>query len=443
MSGGLRTSVKGYLIAQRVTGALEINTVHENENENETSINVASNSTAADSVDHPPPLPVPETSASYGLNICDGNIPCFSMLSSAAECMASYGTTTGAECPPHAVPSTPRTEGEILLFPTLKTFSFSELKRSTRQFRFDNMLGEGSFGCVFKGWVNGNSLTAAKPGTGMVIAVKRLNRQSLLGHKEWMTEINYLGRLRHPNLVKLIGYCTEDDDGLLVYEFMPCGSLNNHLFRRGSYSQSLSWTLRMKIAFGAAKVLAFLHSGEVKVIHRNIKSSKILLDSTYNAKLCSFCLAKDGPEGDRSHISTRVMGTSGHAAPEYVATGHLTAKCDVYAFGVVMLEMLSGKRAMDKNSPTGESNLVEWSQWTNSDIVSKHKVLQIIDARVEGQYSVATALKAADLAFRCLSTDPKLRPNMNDVVKVLEELQESGDMSHNEPRHNPHASSSN
>ncbi|XP_061996926.1 uncharacterized protein LOC133714721 [Rosa rugosa] len=104
MSGGLRTSVKGYIIAQRVTGALEINTVHENENE--TSINVTSNSTAADSVDHPPPLSVPETSASYGLNICDGNIPCFSMLSSAAECMASYGTTTGAECPPHAGMST-------------------------------------------------------------------------------------------------------------------------------------------------------------------------------------------------------------------------------------------------------------------------------------------------------------------------------------------------
>ncbi|KAM5556386.1 hypothetical protein ABKV19_024006 [Rosa sericea] len=137
------------------------------------------------------------------------------------------------------------------------------------------------------------------------------------------------------------------------------------------------------------------------------------------------------------------MGTSGYAAPEYVATGHLTAKCDVYAFGVVMLEMLSGKRAMDRSWPTGKLNSVEWSQWTNSDLVSKQRVLQIIDARVEGQYSVARALKAADLAFRCLSTDSKLRPNMNDVVNVLEELQESGDMSHNEPRHNPHASSSN
>nr|XP_011469771.1 PREDICTED: protein kinase 2B, chloroplastic-like [Fragaria vesca subsp. vesca] len=195
------------------------------------SMNVTSNSTATYSVDRPLPLSVSETSASYGINMCDGTIPCLPMLSSAAKGMASYVTTTGGQSSPHtvSVPSTPRTEGEILMFPTLKTFAFSELKRATTDFHSANMVGEGGYGCVFKGWVDGNSLRAAKPGNSMVIAVKRLNRQSFHGHKEWLTEINYLGRPRHPNIVKLIGYCTEDDNRLLVYEFMPCGSLNNHL----------------------------------------------------------------------------------------------------------------------------------------------------------------------------------------------------------------------
>ncbi|KAK9913537.1 hypothetical protein M0R45_037350 [Rubus argutus] len=319
MSGGLRTSVKSDIIAKQVAEALEINTVREDE----TSTNVTGNSTAADSVVHPPPLSVSETSkasASYGFNVCDGNIPCLPMLSSAAK---SMGTTTRAESPPHAglnsnfklssvsVPSTPRIEGEILLTPTLKSFSFNELKKATRNFRFDLTVGEGVFGCVFRGWVNGNSLPAVKPGTGMDIAVKRLNQEGLQDHEEWLEEINYLEGCVHPNLVKLIGYCSQDDKRFLVYEFIPCGSLDNHLFGRGSYSQPLTWTVRMKISLGAAKVLAFFHSDEAKVIHRNFNSSMILLDSNYNAKLSSLGLAKDGPAGDRSHVSARVMGTIG------------------------------------------------------------------------------------------------------------------------------------
>ncbi|XP_050386861.1 receptor-like cytoplasmic kinase 176 [Argentina anserina] len=344
-----------------------------------------------------------------------------------------------------SVPSTPRTEGEILMSSNLKNFFFNELKTATRNFRPDSMVGEGGFGCVFKGWVDENALTAAKPGTGMVIAVKRLNQEGLQGHKEWLTEINYLGQLRHPNLVKLIGYCLEDDHRLLVYEFMPRGSLDNHLFRRASYFQPLSWSLRMNIALGAAKGLGFLHSDEAKVIYRDFKTSNILLDSAYNAKLSDFGLAKDGPAGDRSHVSTRVMGTYGYAAPEYMATGHLTAKSDVYSFGVVMLEMLSGRRAVDKNRPTGEHSLVEWAK---PYLASKRRVLQIFDARIDGQYPEASALKAVNLAIRCLSTEPKFRPVMSEVVKSLEQLQEPEDMegpesSQNEPRQNLHASSSN
>ncbi|KAI5578802.1 hypothetical protein BDE02_08G050500 [Populus trichocarpa] len=320
------------------------------------------------------------------------------------------------------VPSTPRTQGEILQSSNLKSFSFNELKAATRNFRPDSVLGEGGFGCVFKGWIDEHSLTAAKPGTGIVIAVKRLSQESFQGHQEWLAEINYLGQLYHPNLVKLIGYCLEDDHRLLVYEFMPKGSLENHLFRRASYFQPLSWNLRMKVALGAAEGLAYLHSDKAKVIYRDFKASNILLDSSYGAKLSDFGLAKDGPTGSKSHVSTRVMGTHGYAAPEYMATGHLTAKSDVYSFGVVLLEMLSGRRAIDKNRPSKEQYLVEWAR---PYLSSKRKIFQVMDARIQGQYSSSDALKAANLAIQCLSAEPRYRPNMEEVVKALEQLHNS------------------
>ncbi|XP_068317493.1 receptor-like cytoplasmic kinase 176 [Pyrus communis] len=319
------------------------------------------------------------------------------------------------------MPVTPRSEGEILQSTTLKSISFSELKTATRNFRPDSVLGDGGFGSVFKGWIDENSLIASKAGTGMVIAVKKLNQDGFQGHKEWLAEINYLGELHHPNLVKLIGYCLEDDHRLLVYEFMPKGSMENHLFRRGSHFQPLSWSLRMTIALGAAKGLAFLHNAERQIIHRDFKSANILLDSNYNAKLSDFGLARDGPTGDKSHVSTRVIGTQGYAAPEYLATGHLTTKSDIYSFGVVLLEMLSGQRTIDKNRPTGEHNLVEWAK---PYLRNQRRVFRVIDSRLKGQYSVSCAQKAAALALQCLAVDPKDRPDMNEVVTILDELQD-------------------
>ncbi|CAN1798213.1 Probable serine/threonine-protein kinase PBL9 [Linum perenne] len=305
------------------------------------------------------------------------------------------------------LPCTPirRTEGEILQSSNLKSFTFGDLKAATRNFRPDSLIGEGGFGCVFKGWV----------GTGLVIAVKRLNQESFQGHHEWLAEINYLGQLDHPNLVKLVGYCIEDEHRLLVYEFMPKGSLENHLFR----SQPLSWRLRMKVAVDAAKGLAFLHSDKAKVIYRDFKTSNILLDSNYNAKLSDFGLAKDGPSGSKSHVSTRVMGTYGYAAPEYMATGHLTSKSDVYSFGVVLLEIMSGRRAIDKNRPSREKSLVDWAR---PYLGSKRKIYQVMDARIEGQYSGSCAIKVSTLAVRCLSMEPKYRPNMEQVVTTLEHI---------------------
>ncbi|KAH9318630.1 hypothetical protein KI387_020399, partial [Taxus chinensis] len=317
-------------------------------------------------------------------------------------------------------PSTPRPQGRILPSPNLKVFSFNDLKSATRNFRPDSVLGEGGFGCVFKGWVDEHGFMATKPGTGMVIAVKKLNHEGLQGHKEWLAEVNYLGQLSHPNLVKLIGYCTEDDHLLLVYEFMPKGSLENHLFRRGSHYQPLSWNTRIKIALGAARGLAFLHSADPQVIYRDFKTSNILLDSDYNAKLSDFGLAKDGPTGADTHVSTRIMGTYGYAAPEYMATGHLTAKSDVYGFGVVLLEMLTGLRAVDTNRPAGQHKLVEWS---TPLLVDKRKLYRVIDHRLDRQFPVKGAYKAALLSLQCLNGDPKQRPAMNEVVQKLEAVQ--------------------
>ncbi|KAG8366314.1 hypothetical protein BUALT_Bualt17G0067000 [Buddleja alternifolia] len=325
----------------------------------------------------------------------------------------SYNAKSGTESLP-----TPRSEAEILSSPNVKPFSFNELKNATRNFKPDSLLGEGGFGYVFKGWIDENTLTATKPGSGLVIAVKKLKPEGFQGHKEWLTEVNYLGQLRHPNLVKLIGYCVEGDNRLLVYEFMSKGSLENHLFRRGP--QPLSWATRIKVAIDAARGLTFLHEAEEQVIYRDFKASNILLDGEFNAKLSDFGLAKAGPTGDRTHVSTQVMGTQGYAAPEYVATGRLTSKSDVYSFGVVLLELLSGRRAVDKAKVGVEQNLVDWAKPYMSD---KRRLFRIMDIKLEGQYPQKAAYAAATLAVQCLSPEAKLRPRMAEVLATLEELQ--------------------
>ncbi|KAL9275049.1 Receptor-like cytoplasmic kinase 176-like protein [Drosera capensis] len=300
----------------------------------------------------------------------------------------------------------------------------------------------------------------------MVIAVKRLNQDGLQCHYEWLTEINYLGQLEHPNLVKLIGYCAEDENRLLVYEFMSGRSLENHLFRSefqknlklvpllthdllvllesklehcrcagSSYFQPLPWSIRMKVALGAAMGLAFLHSQQLEVIYRDFKSSNVLLDLEYNAKLSDFGLAKDGPIGDKSYVSTRVLGTHGYTAPEYMSTGHLTSKSDVYSFGVVLLEIMSGRRALDPQQPSDEKNLV---QWATPFLRHKRKIFRIMDPQIQGQYPSTAALRLAKLAMLCLCVEPRFRPKMTQVVAELEQLQ---DPAVDRIRHEPFQSS--
>ncbi|KAG5082046.1 hypothetical protein JHK82_052209 [Glycine max] len=263
-------------------------------------------------------------------------------------------------------PSTPKFSEELKFASCMRKFTFNGLKVATRNFRPESLLGEGGFGCVFKGWIEENGTAPVKPGTGLTVAVKTLNHNGHQGHKE------------------------------------------------------------MKIALGAAKGLAFLHEeAQRPIIYRDFKTSNILLDAEYNAKLSDFGLAKDGPEGEKTHVSTRVMGTYGYAAPEYVMTGHLTSKSDVYSFGVVLLEMLTGRRSIDKKRPNGEHNLVEWARPVLGD---RRMFYRIIDPRLEGHFSVKGAQKAALLAAQCLSRDPKSRPLMSEVVRALKPLPSLKDM---------------
>ncbi|KAK3000833.1 hypothetical protein RJ639_020691, partial [Escallonia herrerae] len=349
-----------------------------------------------------------------------------------------------------------RSTGQIL-----RAFSFSELKAATKSFRNDKLLGEGGFGRVYKGL-----LVEKENRNGNEIAIKRLNSTSMQGFKEWLViqlfhrtatgrgtgkpdellgkrlrsalhrglrlrrlfkvsfvhlimqaEVNLLGIFSHPNIVRLLGYCRKDQELLLVYEFMQHGSLEKHLFRRGSAVQPLPWDIRLKVLIGAARGLAFLHMSEHQVIYRDFKTSNILLDGSYCAKLSDFGLAKYGPSADQTHVSTRVMGTQGYAAPEYIATGHLSAKSDVYCFGVVLVELLTGLRAFDNKRPSGKHMLIDWAK---PYLAKKSKLKSIMDARLEGKYALEAAEQIAQIALACLRLDPKSRPSMEEVVEKLE-----------------------
>ncbi|KAL5223728.1 hypothetical protein ABZP36_010367 [Zizania latifolia] len=301
----------------------------------------------------------------------------------------------------------------------LVAFSFDELRTVTNNFRQDSLIGGGGFGRVYKG-----AVVPAGAGDGAEpqrVAIKvHDGDNSFQGHREWLAEVIFLGHLSHANLVRLVGYCCEGDHRVLVYEYMPRGSVESHLFSR--VMTPLSWATRMKIALGAARGLAFLHEAEKPVIYRDFKTSNILLDEEFNAKLSDFGLAKDGPVGDMSHVSTRIMGTYGYAAPEYVMTGHLTAMSDVYSYGVVLLELVTGRKSLDKSRPPREQTLADWALPL---LPHKKKVMAIVDPRLTaGDLPARAVHKAAMLAYHCLSRNPKARPLMRDIVASLEPLQD-------------------
>ncbi|XP_039071948.1 serine/threonine-protein kinase PCRK1-like [Hibiscus syriacus] len=305
----------------------------------------------------------------------------------------------------------------------LREFLISELKTATKNFSRSLMIGEGGFGGVYRGTIR----SSEDPHKKINIAVKQLNQRGFQGHKEWVTEVNVLGVVEHQNLVKLMGYCAEDDERgiqrLLIYEYMPNRSVQDHLSTR--FQTTLPWATRLKIARDAAQGLAFLHEGmDFQIIFRDFKSSNILLDEHWNAKLSDFGLARLGPSEGLSHVSTAVVGTIGYAAPEYIQTGRLTFKSDVWSYGVFLFELITGRRPLDRNRPKGEEKLLEWVRPHISDI---KKFRLIIDPRLDGKYLIKSAHKLAAVANKCLARQPKLRPKMSEVVEMVNGIVESGD----------------
>ncbi|CAH8371152.1 unnamed protein product [Eruca vesicaria subsp. sativa] len=289
-----------------------------------------------------------------------------------------------------------------------QTFTFSELATATRNFRKECLIGEGGFGRVYKGYLASTNQTAA---------IKQLDHNGLQGNREFLVEVLMLSLLHHPNLVNLIGYCADGDQRLLVYEYMPLGSLEDHLHDISPGKQPLDWNTRMKIAAGAAKGLEYLHDKTMPpVIYRDLKCSNILLGDDYFPKLSDFGLAKLGPVGDKSHVSTRVMGTYGYCAPEYAMTGQLTLKSDVYSFGVVLLEIITGRKAIDNSRCTGEQNLVAWARPLFKD---RRKFSQMADPMLQGQYPPRGLYQALAVAAMCVQEQPNLRPVVADVVTAL------------------------
>ncbi|KAF3779981.1 Serine/threonine-protein kinase [Nymphaea thermarum] len=288
------------------------------------------------------------------------------------------------------------------------TFTFRELAAATKNFRSDCLLGEGGFGRVYKGYLQT---------TGQDVAVKQLDRNGLQGNREFLVEVLMLSMLHHPNLVKLIGYCSDGNQRLLVYEYMPFRSLEDHLFNVPPDKEPIDWSIRMRIAEGAAKGLEYLHDqANPPVIYRDFKASNILLDENYHPKLSDFGLAKLGPIGENSHVSTRVMGTYGYCAPEYARTGQLTNKSDVYSFGVVLLEIITGRRAIDNSRPPKEQNLVTWAQ---PYFKERKMYAQIVDPLLQGRFPIKGLHQAVAVAAMCLQEEASARPLISDVVTAL------------------------
>ncbi|KAH7529526.1 hypothetical protein JRO89_XSUnG0035700 [Xanthoceras sorbifolium] len=305
---------------------------------------------------------------------------------------SNYGNNIG-----FSVTSSSSTAGKSPIMATpagLKEYSVADLKKATKNFRADTLIGEGGFGMVYKGWVDEETLApSSKWGIGMPVAIKKLKPEGFQGFDEWQSEVNFLGRHYHPNLIELIGYCWE------AIRWSSC------------YNNPLSWDIRLQIAIGAARALAFLHNLEKEVIHRDLKTSNILLDENYNVKLSDFGLAMRGPFDEEAHVTTRVMGTYGYVAPEY---------SDVFGFGVVLLELLTGLRSFDANRSHGQQNLVDWLK---PKLSVKKKLRTIMDVRLEDQYSARAAFQVAKLALKCLEPNPENQPSMKEVVEVLKEIE--------------------
>ncbi|KAK1426614.1 hypothetical protein QVD17_15290 [Tagetes erecta] len=283
-----------------------------------------------------------------------------------------------------------------------------ELKKITYNFSIRSKIGEGSFGTVFVGVLR----------SGQTAAIKLLDSSAEQPAHEFLAQVSRVSRLKHDNVVQMLGYCVDDDLRILAYEYAMYGSLRD-ILHGAQKDQVLSWTHRVKIAIEAAEGLKYLH--ENNIIHRDLKSNNVLLFDDLVAKIGDIALSDEDPDlsgrSGRSGRSDLAFNFGSHA-PEYALTGHLDSRSDIYSFGVVLLELLTGRKPIDRNLPANERSLVTWA----TPKLSKYKVRQCVDARLYGEYSVKGIKKMAAIADKCLKIDPKLRPKATILVKELQSV---------------------
>uniref|UniRef100_A0A2K2AGJ2 non-specific serine/threonine protein kinase n=1 Tax=Populus trichocarpa TaxID=3694 RepID=A0A2K2AGJ2_POPTR len=280
-------------------------------------------------------------------------------------------------------------------------YTLRELEVATNSFAHENVIGEGGYGIVYHGVLEDNTEIAVK---------------NLLNNREFKVEVEDIGRVRHKNLVRLLGYCAEGAQRMLVYEYVNSGNLEQWLHGDVGPCSPLTWEIRMKIILGTAKGLTYLHDGlEPKVIHRDIKSSNILLDKQWNPKVSDFGLAKLLFSGS-SYITTRVMGTFGYVALEYASSGMLNERSDVYSFGILIMEIISGRNPVDYSRPSEEVNLIDWLK----RMVSNRNPEGVLDPKLPEKPTLRALKRALLVALRCVDPSAQKRQKMSHIVHMLE-----------------------
>ncbi|KAJ6758950.1 KINASE CX32 putative-RELATED [Salix koriyanagi] len=300
----------------------------------------------------------------------------------------------------------------------LRELAYDELRAATFNFSMNLLLRRGGFGNVHKGWLKEQRLS--KGARNRLIAVKNFSGDTQQRYSGFTTEISLLGKVSHPNIIKLLGFCRENEEKILVYEYLPKGTLEHLLFSKKP-DRVLSWEIRLKIAMEIAEGLSYLHSLEHPVIHKDLKPANILFDESYTAKIGYFGLAITAPALSRDHDEyireDRIAGTYGYMDPFYARNGMLHVKSDVYSFGVVLVELLTGLKSIKVNTD-GSS----FEEWTEKYLNNRFRLRGIMDSRLEGRYATGQASEIAMLALRCLVLTPKFRPSMKEVAETLEKI---------------------